>query len=77
VLKAHVEMPDQKRREFGPGYHDHEVLFCWGERQAPAPRHHHPPVQAAGGGGLEADRQVANTLAGLIIGGTLASTEIG
>jgi hypothetical protein len=26
VLKTHVEMLDQERRELGPDYHDHGVL---------------------------------------------------
>jgi hypothetical protein len=29
VLNAHVEMIDQERRDFGPDYDDHGVLFCW------------------------------------------------
>jgi hypothetical protein len=27
VLKAHVEMLERERIEFGPDYHDHGVLF--------------------------------------------------
>jgi hypothetical protein len=29
VLKAHIEMLDQERRELGPDYQDHGMLFCW------------------------------------------------
>ena len=124
VLKAHVEMLDRERREFGPDYHDHGVLFCWEDGRPPHPdtitrrfkklaasaglpeidlhdvRHSYATagrdakidwkalskrighadvaftmkqyVQTD----LEADRQVANTLAELIIGGSLASVEI-
>jgi integrase len=107
---------DQERREFGPDYQDHGVLFCW-----PDGRPLHPDtitrrfkkLAAAAGPteidihdvrhsyatagwdakikrighadvaftmkqyvqtDLEADRQVASTLAELIIGGSLAST---
>jgi hypothetical protein len=28
VLKAHVEQLGRERRDFGPDYHDHGVLFC-------------------------------------------------
>jgi hypothetical protein len=28
ALKAHVEQLDQERRELGPDYQDHGVLFC-------------------------------------------------
>ena len=28
VFKAHVETLNQERREHGPDYHDHSVLFC-------------------------------------------------
>jgi len=28
ALRAHVDMLDQERREFGPDYEDHGVLFC-------------------------------------------------
>jgi hypothetical protein len=27
VLKAHVEQLKQERRDFGPEYHDHDILF--------------------------------------------------
>ena len=124
ALRAHVEMLDQERREFGPDYHDHGVLFCWENGTPPHPdtitrrfkrlaaaaglpeidlhdvRHSYATAgrdakidwkalsQRIGHADvaftmkqyvqtdLEADRQVANTLAELIIGGTLASTEI-
>jgi len=29
ALKMHVEKLDRERRELGPDYHDHGVLFCW------------------------------------------------
>jgi integrase len=124
ALKAHVEMIDQERKEFGPGYEDHGLLFCWENGRPPHPdtitrrfkrlaasaglpaidlhdvRHSYATagrdakidwkalskrighanvaftmkqyVQTD----LEADRQVATTLAELIIGGMLGVTEI-
>jgi integrase len=121
VLKAHVEMLDQERREFGLDYHDGGFLFCWENGKPPHPdtitrrfkklarqaglpeiglhdvRHSYATagrnakidwkalskrighadvaftmkqyVQTD----LEADREVANTLADLIIGGLLVS----
>jgi integrase len=125
VLRAHAELLDQERREFGPDYQDHGVLFCWENGKPPHPdtitrrfkrlaaaaglpeidlhdvRHSYATAgrnakidwkalsQRIGHADvaftmkqyvqtdLEADRQVANTLAELIIGGTLASTEVG
>jgi integrase len=124
VLKAHVETLDQERRDLGPDYQDHGVLFCWEDGRPPHPetitrqfkklaaaaglpeidlhdvRHSYATLgrdakidwkalsQRIGHADvaftmkqyvqtdLEADRQVANTLAALIIGGTLASTVI-
>jgi integrase len=124
VLKIHVEMLGQERREFGPDYDDQGLLFCWEEGKPPHPdtitRRFHRLAHAAGlpkinlhdvrhsyatagrdakidwkalsarighsdvaftmrqyvQTDLEADRQVANTLAALIIGGSLASVEI-
>jgi integrase len=124
VLKAHVEQLDQERREFGPDYQDHGVLFCWEDGRPPHPdtitrrfkklaaaaglpeidlhdvRHSYATLgrdakidwkalsQRIGHADvaftmrqyvqtdLEADRQVANTLADLIIGGSLASFEL-
>jgi integrase len=124
ALKTHVETLDQERRDFGPDYRDHGVLFCWEDGRPPHPdtitRRFKKLAAAAGlpaielhdvrhsyatagrdakidwkalskGIGhadvaftmkqyvqadLEADRKVANTLAELIIGGSLASTEI-
>ena len=124
ALKAHVEQLEQERREFGPGYHDHGVLFCWPDGRPPHPdtitrrfkklaaaaglpeidlhdvRHSYATAgrdakidwkalsQRIGHSDvaftmkqyvqtdLEADRQVANTLAELIIGGSLASTAV-
>jgi hypothetical protein len=29
VLRAHVDMLDQERKDFGPDYHDRGWLFCW------------------------------------------------
>jgi len=124
ALKAHVELLDRERAEFGPDYRDHGVLFCWEDGRPPHPdtitrrfkklaaaadlpeidlhdvRHSYATagrdakidwkalskrighadvaftmkqyVQTD----LEVDRQVATTLAALIIGGSLASTEI-
>ncbi len=124
ALKMHVEKLDQERRELGPDYHDHGVLFCWEDGRPPHPdtitrrfkqlaaaaglpeidlhdvRHSYATAgrdakidwkalsQRIGHADvaftmkqyvqtdLEADRQVANTLAELIIGGSLASIEI-
>ena len=125
VLKAHVEQLDRERRDFGPEYHDHGVLFCWPDGRPPHPdtiTRRFKKLAAAAGlpeidlhdvrhsyatagrdakidwkalshrighsdvaftmkqyvqTDLEADRQVANTLAELIIGGSLASTALG
>ena len=103
-------MLDQERRELGPDYEDHGVLFCREDGRPPHPDRSHdgsrswprrPVCQTAGRDAkidwkalskrighadvaftmkqyvqtdLEADRQVANTLAELIIGEALAST---
>ncbi|MGZ5997618.1 MAG: tyrosine-type recombinase/integrase [Isosphaeraceae bacterium] len=125
VLKAHVEELDRERRNFGPDYRDHGVLFCWEDGRPPHPdtiTRRFKKLAAAAGlpeidlhdvrhsyatmgrdakidwkalshrighsdvaftmkqyvqTDLEADRQVANTLAELIIGGSLASTALG
>jgi integrase len=37
VLKNHVDMLDQERRDFGPGCHDHGWLFCWENGKPPHP----------------------------------------
>jgi integrase len=37
ALKAHVERLDQERREHGPEYQDHGVLFCWEDGRPPHP----------------------------------------
>jgi hypothetical protein len=29
LLKAHVQNLDRERRELGPNYQDHGMLFCW------------------------------------------------
>jgi integrase len=123
VLKAHVGMLGEERRDFGPAYLDHGVLFCWENEKPPHPdtiarrikrlakaadlpeidlhdvRHSYATagrnakidwkalskrightdvaftmkqyVQTD----LEADREVANTLADLIIGGLLVTEE--
>jgi integrase len=124
ALRAHVETLDQERRELGPDYRDHRVLFCWEDGRPPHPdtitrrfkklaaaaglpeidlhdvRHSYATAgrdakidwkalsQRIGHADvaftmkqyvqtdLEVDRQVATTLAKLIIGGSLASTEI-
>ena len=115
---------DQERREVGPDYQDHGVLFCWEDGRPPHPdtiTRRFKKLAAAAGlpeidlhdvrhsfamagrdakidwkalsqrighadvaftmkqyvqTDLEADRQVANTLAELIIGGSLASFEV-
>jgi integrase len=124
VLRSHVGMLDQERRDFGPDYQNHGLLFCWDNGKPPHPdtitrrfkrlaataglqeidlhdvRHSYATagrdakidwkalshrighadvaftmkqyVQTD----LEADRQVANTLATLILGGALTSAEI-
>jgi integrase len=125
VLKAHVETLDRERRELGPDYQDHGVLFCWGDGKPPHPdtiTRRFKKLAAAAGlpeidlhdvrhsyatagrdakidwkalskrighadvaftmkqyvqTDLEADRRVANTLAELIIGGALASLQVG
>jgi site-specific recombinase XerD len=33
----HVDKLDQERRELGPDYHDHGVLFCWEDGRPPHP----------------------------------------
>ena len=124
ALKAHVEQLEKERRDFGPGYHDHGVLFCWPDGRPPHPdtiTRRFKKLAAAAGlpeidlhdvrhsyatagrdakidwkalshrighsdvaftmkqyvqTDLEADRQVANTLGELIIGGSLASTTV-
>jgi len=124
VLKAHIEELDRERRELGPDYQDHGVLFCWQDGRPPHPdtiTRRFKALAAAAGlpeidlhdvrhsyatagrearidwkalshrighadvaftmkqyvqTDLEADRQVANTLAELIIGGSLTSFEI-
>jgi hypothetical protein len=37
ALKAHVETLDQERRELGPDYQHHGVLFCWPDGRPPHP----------------------------------------
>jgi len=37
ALKAHVEQLEHERRDFGPDYHDHGVLFCWPGGRPPHP----------------------------------------
>ena len=37
VLRAHVEILDQERKEFGPDYHDGGFLFCWENGKPPHP----------------------------------------
>ncbi len=121
VLRVHVAMLDQERREFGPDYQDHGLLFCWENGRPPHPdtitrrfkrlaaaaglpeidlhgvRHSYATAgrdakidwkalsQRIGHADvaftmkqyvqtdLEADRQVANTLAELILGGALTT----
>jgi integrase len=125
VLRAHVDMLDQERKDFGPDYHDRGRLFCWENGKPPHPdtitRRFKKLAEQAGlpeidlhdvrhsyatagrdakidwkalskrighsdvaftmrqyvQTDLEADRQVANTLAELIIGGSLASVLLG
>jgi integrase len=125
ALKAHVQVLDQERRELGPDYQDHGVLFCWEDGRPPHPdtiTRRFKKLAAAAGlpeidlhdvrhsyatagrdaridwkalskrighadvaftmkqyvqTDLEADRQVATTLAELIVGGSLVSVGIG
>jgi integrase len=125
VLRVHVEMLDQERKEFGSGYQDHGWLFCWENGKPPHPdtitrrfkrlamraglpeidlhdvRHSYATVgrnakidwkalsKRIGHADvaftmkqymqtdLEADRQVASTLAELILGGSLTSVDVG
>ena len=42
VLKAHLARIDVERREFGPDYEEHGLLFCWEKRQAASSRYNHP-----------------------------------
>jgi integrase len=124
ALRAHVDLLDRERAEFGPDYQNHGVLFCWENGKPPHPdtitrrfkrlaaaaglpeidlhdvRHSYATlgrdakidwkalsqrighadvaftmkqyVQAD----LEADRQVASTLAELIVGGLLTSVDL-
>jgi integrase len=124
VLKAHVEMLGQKRRDPGPDYLDHGVLFCWENGKPPHPdtitrrfkklaraadlpeidlhdvRHSYANAGRSAKidwkalskrighadvaftmkqyvqTDLKADREVANTLADLILGGLLCTDEI-
>jgi integrase len=124
ALRAHVELLDQERAEFGPDYRDHDLLFCWEDGMPPHPdtitRRFYKLTAAAGlprinlhdvrhsyatagrnaridwkalsarighsdvaftmkqyvQTDLEADRQVANILAELIIGGSLTSVDV-
>jgi integrase len=52
VLARHVEMLDRERAEFGPGYHDYGLLFCWEDGRPPHPdtitRRFHKLAEAAG-----------------------------
>jgi Phage integrase family len=125
VLRSHVEVLDQERKDLEPDYHDDGWLFCWENGKPPHPdtitrrfkrlakaadlpeinlhdvRHSYATagrnakidwkalskrighadvaftmkqyVQTD----LEADREVANILADLIVGGLLATDEIG
>jgi integrase len=123
VLKSHVAMLDEERRDFGPEYLDHGVLFCWENGKPPHPdtitRRFKKLAKAAGlpeidlhdvrhsyatagrnakidwkalskrighadvaftmkqyvQTDLDADREVANTLADLIIGGLLVTED--
>jgi integrase len=125
VLRAHVEILDQERKELGPDYHHDGWLFCWENGKPPHPdtitRRFKKLAEAAGlpeidlhdvrhsyatagrdaridwkalsqrighadvaftmkqyvQTDLVADRQVANTLAELIIGGLLATNRDG
>jgi len=124
ALRAHVELLDQERAEFGPDYENHDLLFCWEDGTPPHPdtitRRFYQLTAAAGlprinlhdvrhsyatagrdarfdwkalsarighsdvaftmkqyvQADLEADRQVANILAELIIGGSLTSVDV-
>jgi hypothetical protein len=48
ALKAHVEMLDRERKDHGPDYRDHGVLFCWEDgtmHSLPGSRLRRPPLQ--------------------------------
>jgi integrase len=123
ALTVHVEMLGRERKEFGPDYQGHGLLFCWENGVPPHPdtiTRRFKRISAAAGlpeidlhgvrhsyatagrdakidwkalsqrighadvaftmkqyvqTDLEADRQVANTLAELIIGGRLFSAD--
>jgi integrase len=125
VLKGHLAQIDVERRDFGPDYEDHGLLFCWENGKPPHPdtitRRFHKLSESAGlpkiqlhdvrhsyatagrdaridwkalsqrighadvaftmkqyvQTDLEADRQVASTLAELILGGSLALIDLG
>ncbi len=124
ALRQLVEQIDRERKELGPDYEDHGLLFCWENGKPPHPdtitrrfksltlraglplidlhdvRHSYATagrdakidwkaLSARIGHAdvaftmkqyvqtdLEADRQVANNLAMLILGGMLTSTEV-
>ena len=52
VLRAHIEMLNRERTEFGPDYHDYGLLFCWEDGRPPHPdtitRRFHKIAEAAG-----------------------------
>lgn len=83
VLKVHVDTLDSERKDFGPDYHDDRWLFCWENGKPPHPdtitRRFKRLAKQADLPEIDlhdvrhsyatADREVANTLADLIIGG--------
>jgi integrase len=123
VLKSHVDLLDQERKDFGPEHEDHGFLFCWENGKPPHPdtitrrfkrlakaadlpeidlhdvRHSYATagrnakidwkalskrighadvaftMKQYEQTDLEADREVANTLADLIIGGLLVTED--
>jgi len=52
VLREHVDMLNDERAEFGSGYQDHGLLFCWEDGRPPHPdtitRRFHKISEAAG-----------------------------
>ena len=59
ALAAHTQMLDRERAEFGPGYTDHGLLFCWEDGRPPHPDTITPPLSHARRGGRAAEDQPA------------------
>jgi integrase len=65
ALRAHIELLDQERAEFGPDYEDYGLLFCWEDGTPPAPGHDHSPVLQAHRGRRSSEDQPARCAAQL------------